>query len=137
MEPGVGFDHQVDHLIASGYPGSCEMTPLAFRQRLAPLRATIEDLPPAAWESRIPFVIVVRSTLLPADRAMPLVRLGDRTGFTRMSFLETNTGLSSDEILRRASSAEAFAPFRQRFLYNNVHYLAAGSAAGTGGRSGA
>ena len=50
-------------------------------------------------------------------------------GFHADGFLETNTGLSSDEILRRASSAEAFAPFRQRFLYNNVHYLAAGSAA--------
>ena len=65
----------------------------------------------------------------PNDRATLRDVLSHRTGFTRMSFLETNTGLSSDEILRRASSAEAFAPFRQRFLYNNVHYLAAGSAA--------
>jgi len=65
----------------------------------------------------------------PNDRATLRDVLGHRTGFTRMSFLEANTGLSSDEILRRAPSAEAFAPFRQRFLYNNVHYLAAGSAA--------
>ena len=55
--------------------------------------------------------------------------LSHRTGFTRMGFLEINRGLSSDEILRRASSAEPLAPFRQRFLYNNVHYVAAGSAA--------
>ena len=65
----------------------------------------------------------------PNDRATLRDVLSHRTGFTRMSFLETNPGLSSDEILRRASSAEALAPFRQRFLYNNVHYLAAGSAA--------
>ena len=65
----------------------------------------------------------------PNDRATLRDVLSHRTGFTRMAFLETNTGLSSDEILRRASSAEALAPFRQRFLYNNVHYLAAGSAA--------
>ena len=65
----------------------------------------------------------------PNDRATLRDVLSHRTGFTRMGFLETNTGLSSDEILRRASSAEALAPFRQRFLYNNVHYLAAGSAA--------
>ena len=65
----------------------------------------------------------------PNDRATLRDVLSHRTGFTRMGLLETNTGLSSDEILRRASSAEAFAPFRQRFLYNNVHYLAAGSAA--------
>ena len=66
----------------------------------------------------------------PNDRATLRDVLSHRTGFTRMAFLEINTGLSSDEILRRASSAEALAPFRQRFLYNNVHYLAAGSAAG-------
>ena len=65
----------------------------------------------------------------PNERATLRDVLSHRTGFTRMSLLETNTGLSSDEILRRASSAEAFAPFRQRFLYNNVHYLAAGSGA--------
>jgi CubicO group peptidase (beta-lactamase class C family) len=66
----------------------------------------------------------------PNDRATLRDVLSHRTGFTRMAFLEINRGLSSDEILRRASAAEAIAPFRQRFLYNNVHYLAAGSAAG-------
>src|SRR3954471_17467807 len=66
----------------------------------------------------------------PNDRATLRDVLSHRTGFTRMSYLETNTGLSSDEILRRASSAEALAPFRQRFLYNNTQYLAAGTAAG-------
>ena len=66
----------------------------------------------------------------PNDRATLRDVLSHRTGFTRMAFLEVNRGLSPDEILRRASSAEPLAPFRQRFLYNNVHYLAAGSAAG-------
>ena len=66
----------------------------------------------------------------PNDRATLRDVLSHRTGFTRMGLLEINRGLSSDEILRRASSAEALAPFRQRFLYNNEHYLAAGSAAG-------
>ena len=65
----------------------------------------------------------------PNDRATMRDILSHRTGFTRMALLETNRGLSSEEILRRASSVEAFAPFRQRFYYNNVHYLAAGSAA--------
>jgi CubicO group peptidase (beta-lactamase class C family) len=65
----------------------------------------------------------------PNDRATLRDVLSHRTGFTRMAYLELNPGLSSDEILRRASVAQAFAPFRQRFLYNNVHYLAAGSAA--------
>ena len=64
------------------------------------------------------------------DRATLRDLLSHRTGFTRMALLETNTGWSSAEILRRASLAEPMAPFRQRFLYNNEHYLAAGSAAG-------
>ena len=63
----------------------------------------------------------------PNDRATLRDILSHRTGFTRM--LETNTSLSSDAILRRASSAEPLAPFRQRFLYNNENYVAAGWAA--------
>jgi CubicO group peptidase (beta-lactamase class C family) len=72
----------------------------------------------------------------PNDRATLRDVLSHRTGFTVPALLQANTGLSSDEILRRASSAEALAPFRQRFLYNNVQYLAAGSAvAATAGTS--
>ena len=71
------------------------------------------------------FKLAVRSEA-PDDRATLRDVLSHRTGFTRMSFLEVNTGLASGEILRRASSAEPLAPFRQRFLYNNVQYLAAG-----------
>ena len=70
----------------------------------------------------------------PNDRATLRDVLSHRTGFTRMGLLDISSGLSSDEILRRASSAEAIAPFRQRFLYNNEHYLAAGSGRGRGGR---
>ncbi len=66
----------------------------------------------------------------PNDRATLRDVLSHRTGFTRMGLLEISTGMSSDEILRRASSAEPIAPFRQRFLYNNEHFLAAGVAAG-------
>ena len=65
----------------------------------------------------------------PNDRATLRDVLSHRTGFTRMFLLDMNTGMSSEEILRRATSAEAFAPFRQRFLYNNEHYVAAGLAA--------
>lgn len=65
----------------------------------------------------------------PNDRATLRDVLSHRTGFTRMFLLDMNNGMSSEEILRRASSAESFAPFRQRFLYNNEHYVAAGLAA--------
>jgi CubicO group peptidase (beta-lactamase class C family) len=64
------------------------------------------------------------------DRATLRDVLSHRTGFMVPAFLN---GLSQDEILRRASSAQAWAPLRQRFLYNNVQYLAAGSAAAVAG----
>lgn len=66
----------------------------------------------------------------PSDRATLRDILSHRTGFTRMVLLDRNTGMSSEEILRQASSAEAIAPFRGQFLYNNEHYVAAGLAAG-------
>jgi CubicO group peptidase (beta-lactamase class C family) len=75
------------------------------------------------------FKLKVQSTD-PNDRATLRDVMSHRTGFTRMGLLELSTGMSSDEILRRASSAEPIAPFRQRFLYNNEHFLAAGAAAG-------
>lgn len=78
------------------------------------------------------FKLKVRSND-PNDRATLRDVLSHRTGFTRMSFIEVQRGLSSDEILRRATAAEPVAPFRQRFLYNNTQYVAAGSAAGVAG----
>ena len=41
--------------------------------------------------------------------------------------------LSPDETLRRAARAEPYAPFRERFYYNNVMYLAAGWAGAAAG----
>ncbi len=75
------------------------------------------------------FVLKVQSKD-PNDRATLRDVLSHRTGFTRMPYLDVSRGLSSDEILRRVSSAEPMAPFRQQFLYNNEHYVAAGLAAG-------
>lgn len=57
--------------------------------------------------------------------------LSHRTGFPRMSLLWANGALSSDEILHQAVHAEPFAPLRERWYYNNVMYLAAGTAAAT------
>lgn len=84
-----------------------------------------------AVETHLPeFRLAVRGTSAD-DRATIRDILGHRTGFARSDLLWASGALSSDEILRRASSVEAFAPFRQRFHYNNVHYLAAGRAAAT------
>ena len=53
-----------------------------------------------------------------------------RTGFTRMSLLWAANRVGREAVLRAATRAEPWAGFRERFLYNNVMYLAAGEAAG-------
>ncbi len=53
-----------------------------------------------------------------------------RTGFARMGILWANGAASREEVLRAAVQAEPWSPFREKFYYNNVMYLAAGVAAG-------
>ena len=61
--------------------------------------------------------------------------LSHRTGFVRMGILAANDSVSSDEILQAAVGAEPWAPFRERYYYNNVMYLAAGVAMGSAAQS--
>lgn len=75
------------------------------------------------------FKLAVRSND-PNDRVTLRDLLSHRTGFAGTNHLDIHLGLSPEEILRRAPSAETLAPFRQRFLYSNTQYLAAGWAAG-------
>jgi CubicO group peptidase (beta-lactamase class C family) len=67
-----------------------------------------------------------------ADGEQVLIRdmLSHQTGFTRMSMLWVSGKAPRAEILRTASKAEPFAPFREQFLYNNIMFMAAGEAAG-------
>lgn len=56
--------------------------------------------------------------------------LSHRTGFTRMSMLWIGGAVSRERMLEIASEAEPWAPFGEKFLYNNIMYMAAGMAAG-------
>lgn len=53
-----------------------------------------------------------------------------RTGFTRMGLLWAGSMVPREAVLEAAMTAKPWADFRERFLYNNVMYLAAGMAAG-------
>lgn len=59
-----------------------------------------------------------------------------RSGFTRMGLLWASGKASREKVLQTARAAQAWAPFRSAFHYNNVMFLAAGEAsaraAGTG-----
>jgi len=52
-----------------------------------------------------------------------------RTGFPRMGLLFASGAVPQDEILQAATAAEPWAAFRDKFYYNNVMYMAAGTAA--------
>ncbi|MDG2054814.1 MAG: serine hydrolase [Phycisphaerales bacterium] len=52
--------------------------------------------------------------------------LSHQTGFTRMGLLWAGGQASDKVIMETAISAEPLAPFRKRFLYNNVMYMVAG-----------
>lgn len=52
-----------------------------------------------------------------------------RSGFTRMALLSASGELSAAEIFAQAGKAEPLANFREKFLYNNEIYAAAGEAA--------
>ena len=54
--------------------------------------------------------------------------LAHRTGFARMDILWAGGKATREEVLRTAMRAEPMAPFRTKFLYNNIMFLAAGEA---------
>jgi len=56
-----------------------------FLRHIAPLKERLPGVPVSGEETRIAFVIVVGSELVPRERAMPLVELGGKGGFTTMA----------------------------------------------------
>ncbi len=67
-----------------------------------------------------------------ADHGEKTVTLRDllshRTGFARMDILWAAGLVPPEEVLRTATRAEPWAPFRREFHYNNIMFLAAGQA---------
>lgn len=82
-EPHEEFDRQVATLVAKGYPALAGRSAEEFRQLLAPLRERL-PAPAAAGDARLPFLLVVGSELVPPEKAVPLIELGGRRGFTEM-----------------------------------------------------
>ncbi len=61
--------------------------------------------------------------------------LSHRTGFTRMSMAWFGNEVPVQTILETVTHAEPWAGFREKFLYNNVMFLAAGVASGVAAES--
>jgi hypothetical protein len=99
------FDRQLDTLVRRGYPSLTGLDEVAFVEQVSSLRG---QHPANGDGGRIPFVIVVR---VAADRAMPLVELDGKQGFTRME---------SDELARFAPIEGVELPGGRAYLITDV-----------------
>ncbi|MGH2997455.1 MAG: DUF5701 family protein, partial [Gaiellaceae bacterium] len=73
-----------------------------FMEHIAPLRERLHALRTSGNETTIPFVIAVRTDAVARERAMPLVELGGKQGFTSMepTDLERFTPIEDVEVPR-------------------------------------
>jgi hypothetical protein len=78
------FQRQVGTLLEKDYPRVAGLTDEAFRDLVGPLEEQVLDrartmAPPT--RSRVPFLLVVTQSVVPADRTMPATALRGRPGF--------------------------------------------------------
>ncbi|KRE69991.1 DUF5701 family protein [Paenibacillus sp. Soil750] len=87
------FERQVENLMVKGYPEVVGLTAAAFKKELEPLKHKISEIHLNQIESqssKIPFVIVIKSDWLHAERAMQLVEREGKNGFSVMDVEEIN-----------------------------------------------
>jgi hypothetical protein len=81
------FDRQVENLLAKNYPIAANLTPSDFIKHIEPLRERVVSLvaPEVDLTTGIlPFVVVVKSDLVPTDTAMALVAREGKSGITKL-----------------------------------------------------
>lgn len=88
MDLAEEFNRQVRLLVDKGYPVLAGLSESDFRTLLEPLRARLVDLPEPSDETAIPFVIVVTRDLVTPEKAVPLIDLDDKLGWTDMPAVE-------------------------------------------------
>lgn len=78
------FDRQTRTLLDLGHPAHAGMSAAEFTALVEPLRPAVLARAPemaAATRARVPFALVVDTSLVPADRSMPLTQLKGKPGF--------------------------------------------------------
>ena len=74
------LDRQVDRLVALGYPDLAGLSEEGFRALAEPLRPLVPEA-----DGPVPFLLVVRSTLVPTVAAVERWTVGGKTGWTDMA----------------------------------------------------
>lgn len=77
------FDRQLETLISKDYPGLAGMSTEKFTSYVEQLRGLLPTAP-ASTEEAIPFVIVIKSDLVPTGPAVRRFLVRDRAGWTDM-----------------------------------------------------
>lgn len=81
------FDRQVENLLQNGYPAAAGLSAEDFLRHVEPLADKVEALAAPAEDlpaGRLPFVIVIASSLVATDTAMRLAMREGRAGITRL-----------------------------------------------------
>jgi Family of unknown function (DUF5701) len=81
------FDRQVKNLIGKNYPSAAGISKAKFLKLLEPLRKAADSISRVSLDvdnGRLPFVIVIKSELVPATKTMPLVKRQGRRGIVAM-----------------------------------------------------
>ncbi len=95
------LNRQTDTLIQRGYPEIAGITTEKFRGHIETLKATLEtiDAPEINIEQGVlPFVIVIKSELVPTNKAMSLVTKDGKAGITKLYPLEATDFSTIDHI---------------------------------------
>ena len=97
------FHRQTDNLIQKGYPAIAGITTDKFLAHLEPLKARLEtlDVPEINIEQGVlPFVVVIKSNLVPTDKAISVVNKNGKMGVTKLYPLEpTDFSIISEVVI--------------------------------------
>jgi hypothetical protein len=81
------FNCQVENLVQKGYPKLAGITTNEFIRLIEPLKEKVAKLTVPAIdleEGRLPFVIVIKSNLVPVEKAMSFVEREGKQGITKL-----------------------------------------------------
>jgi hypothetical protein len=81
------FDRQANNLLQKGYPEAANVSAEEFLKYIEPLKERIGKLTLTEIDlekGQLPFVIVVRSDLIPVEKAMSLVEREGKSGLTKL-----------------------------------------------------
>jgi len=82
------FERQVETITGKEYTEASGMKPDEYRKIFEPLKERIREIASREKEKKeghIPFVIVIKNDLIAPEKAMPLIELEDKKGYTTMS----------------------------------------------------